>query len=134
MWESIICAQANILPLFSLDIHEKSFLRFGPHSILTSYHRTFCRKLCYDFKDAAQKLNLACWFSLVVNLIWWHMKSNLGSVPTPYFFIFIFQLLTCALFLSYSLKCFVTWKSVKNRQEEETTNTLALFDFDYILF
>ena len=82
MWESIFCAWANILLLFSLDIHERSFLCFGPHSIRTSYHRAFCRKLCYDFKDATQKLNLACWFSLVVNLIWWHMKSNLGSVHT----------------------------------------------------
>ena len=83
MWESIFCAQANILLLFNLDIHERSFLCFGLRSIRTSYHRAFCRKLRYDFKDATQKLNLACLFSLVVNLIWWHMRSNLGSVHTP---------------------------------------------------
>ena len=87
MRKHILCsskyfARANILLLFSLYIHEISFLRFGPHSILTSYHRAFCRKLCSDFKDASKKLNLACWFSLVVNLIWWHVKSYLGSVHT----------------------------------------------------
>ena len=82
MWESIFCARANILLLFSRDIHERSFLCFGLHSIRTSYHRAFCRKLRYDFKDATQKLNLACLFSLVVNLIWWHVKNYLGSVHT----------------------------------------------------
>ena len=128
MWESIFCAWANILLLFSLDIHERSFLCFGPHSIRTSYHRAFCRKLCYDFKDATQKLNLACWFSLVVNLIWWHMKSNLGSVHTSLslFFNSWHVLFSCLK----SLKCFVTWKGelqgVTTKQEEETTNTLAL--------
>ena len=81
--------------------HEKSFLHFGRHSILTSYHRAFCRKLCYVFKDATQRLNLACWFSLVSDSVTHEKKSRICT----YSFIFVFQLLTC----------FVTWKSVNYR-------------------
>ena len=117
IWESIFCARANILLLLSLDIHEISFLCFGPHSIITSYLRALCRKLCYDFKDATKKLNLACWFSLLVNLIWWHMKSNLGSFHTSLslFFNSWHVLFSCLTIWSVSLHGRV-WSTGKKKK------------------